>query len=240
MKNQPLKLEFSSQKPVNETTYVISYGVKLELVCSNSTSLGSTIDFRENSVLQSMHRPILSKPYFQIEFVEPCPSVDNNEQTSGYFIETDEYYSKLSQNGAEFQSNILPNLADSCLFQKNMLNDEWLFETPSPYPNNFSCRRAVSCPNKDFIHYRFNRLHIGSPDEQLVEDLPGKLYKGSWLPFMTHSDWVILYESSCMSPTVWLIKYGGYGEMAQKVIEGVQWHVTGYAFEIDMAQNSNH
>ena len=34
--------------------------------------------------------------------------------------------------------------------------------------------------------------------------------------------------------------YGGYGEMAQKVIEGVQCHMTGYAFEIEMAQNSNH
>ena len=121
----------------------------------------------------------MSKPYFEIKFVEPCPSVDNNEQTAGYYIETDEYYSKLSQNQAEFQSNILPNLADSCLFQKNMLNDEWLFETPSPYSNNFSCRRDVSCPNNQFIHYRFNRLHIGSPDEQLVEDLPDqKLHNG--------------------------------------------------------------
>ena len=35
-------------------------------------------------------------------------------------------------------------------------------------------------------------------------------------------------------------KYGGYGEMAQKVIEGRQWHVTAYSFEIEMAQNSNH
>ena len=41
MKNQPLSLEFISQKPDNETTYAISYGVKLELLCSNSTSLGS-------------------------------------------------------------------------------------------------------------------------------------------------------------------------------------------------------
>ena len=45
MKNQPLSLEFNSQKPIlnqfqidHETTYKISYGVKLELVCSNSTS----------------------------------------------------------------------------------------------------------------------------------------------------------------------------------------------------------
>jgi len=43
MKNQPLSLEFNSQKPDNETTYAISYGVKLELVCSNSTSQGSII-----------------------------------------------------------------------------------------------------------------------------------------------------------------------------------------------------
>ena len=35
------------------------------------------------------------------------------------------------------------------------------------------------------------------------------------------------------------IIYGGYGEMAQKIIEGVQWHVTGYAFEIEIAQNSH-
>ena len=36
------------------------------------------------------------------------------------------------------------------------------------------------------------------------------------------------------------IIYGGYGEMAQKVIEGRQRHVTDFAFEIEMAQNSNH
>ena len=35
-------------------------------------------------------------------------------------------------------------------------------------------------------------------------------------------------------------KYGGYGEMAQKVIEGRQWHMTAFAFEIEVAQNSNH
>ena len=28
--------------------------------------------------------------------------------------------------------------------------------------------------------------------------------------------------------------------MAQKVIEGVHWHMTAFAFEIEMAQNSNH
>ena len=32
----------------------------------------------------------------------------------------------------------------------------------------------------------------------------------------------------------------GYGEMAQKVIEGRQWHMTAFAFEIEMAQNSNY
>ena len=92
------------------------------------------------------------------------PSVDNSDQTVGYFIETDEYYSKLSQNAGVFQPNINgddTNLADSCSFTKNEQNNEWLFETPSPYPNNYKCRRVVSCPNNKFIHYRFNRLHIG-------------------------------------------------------------------------------
>ena len=99
----------------------------------------------------------------------------------GYFIETDEYYSKLSQNVGVFQPSINSddtNLADSCSFSKNEQNNEWLFETPSPYPNNFKCRRVVSCPNNKFIHYRFNRLHIGSPDEKIIED--EKLYKGTW------------------------------------------------------------
>ena len=34
--------------------------------------------------------------------------------------------------------------------------------------------------------------------------------------------------------------YARYGEMAQKVIEWPQWQMTAYAFEIEMAPNSNH
>ena len=52
-----------------------------------------------------------------------------------------------------------------------------------------------------------------------------------------------LFSSSRYASEVRLFvefEYGGYGEMAQKVIEGVHWHMTGYAFEIEMAQNSNH
>ena len=77
---------------------------------------------------------------------------------------------------ANFRPNILPNLADSCLFRRNETHSEWLFETPSPYPSNLKCKQTVQCPNHRFIHYRFNRLKIGTPDEGLAD------YKGTWLP----------------------------------------------------------
>ena len=53
--------------------------------------------------------------------VEPWFRVDNSDQTVGYLIETDEFYSKLSQNVENFQPNLFPNLADSCIFRKNEL-----------------------------------------------------------------------------------------------------------------------
>ena len=53
--------------------------------------------------------------------IEPWIRVDNSDQTVGYLIETDEFYSKLPQNVENFQPNLLPNLADSCIFRKNEL-----------------------------------------------------------------------------------------------------------------------
>ena len=43
---------------------------------------------------------------------EPWFRVDNSDQTVGYLIETDEFYSKLSQNVENFQPNLIPNLAE--------------------------------------------------------------------------------------------------------------------------------
>ena len=66
---------------------------------------------------------------------------------------------------------VVPNLADSCIFEHDEISSEWLFETPSPYPNNFKCSRTVRCPLNKFIHYRFNRLRIDTTDGLLEKDL---------------------------------------------------------------------
>ena len=72
--------------------------------------------------------------------------------------------SKIIQNFFTFKP-VIPNLADSCVFEYNKISSEWLFETPHPYPNNFECSRTVQCPQSKYIHYRFNQLTIDSKDE---------------------------------------------------------------------------
>ena len=59
---------------------------------------------------------------------------------------------------------VVPNLADSCVFQYDEISSEWLFETPHPYPNNFQCSRTIRCPHNKYIHYRFHQLKIDSKD----------------------------------------------------------------------------
>jgi len=72
--------------------------------------------------------------------------------------------SKIIQNFFTFKP-VIPNLADSCVFEYNKISSQWLFETPHPYPNNFECSRTVQCPQSKYIHYRFNQLKIDSKEE---------------------------------------------------------------------------
>ena len=51
---------------------------------------------------------------------------------------------------------------------------------------------------------------------------------------------IILFGISVIWNDFWRYKYGGVLEMAQKVIEGGQSHVTHFMHNFEMAQNSNH